>query len=706
MSPRWDYSTVGADRSNVYELEKTTSAKLPPFDRALRTRNYCIFGIGVCWAATTTCVALGIWAFTAAQNLPTGTDPLPGTGSHSGQPSVSIGVVGQALVKLAVNICIMLVTDCLGCIHTASVRWALWREGRLDFNSNPRMLTGTKTGWSTHYFTNIAMAFFLMLLFAASSQLFLQPRTANNNYNGFVVNGVAFLALAVGIAGQALIATVALRGSSRLIPTWSSNPLNTALTCIHEGLDHHPGRSLVPVDRRRDPSTPQQPARKQANALRAVPHLRWSIAALWLIFAITFIWAIIIIIISRYGHIHSETINIQFFGSFAGSASQNSPVVPFYHAWGGDTVSDGKIVAGSISALFITLALQIPFTLSLHAAELVMHVYVDEQIWRKASTLSGLTYMQTPIGNIVGFFGTWQTLFLFILNPVTHWLFGVAVFETKGTMYMSWEGLLYLAIPLALLAVVVTCVAVQKPRGPQPAAYGHLQTLVDLISLSMFKMIDRTFRAEAIRTAWAAAHAIGPKVYATDCKSGAFAMECLKGNTLSTEMASQSLPQILDLLRKIHMASAQHWMCIYNPITVVEEYLESAKGMTAMPLEDIQLVETVLDDVRREIGQIHSHPDLLVPCHNDFHSHNIIVEHDGNHRHMAIDFENADLGDPMWDLAYFTVNLELEREPLALASAYSTTMEERRRLSAHCLMAIAHCATWSAIQGAPWVKAP
>ncbi|KAL9088210.1 MAG: hypothetical protein Q9165_006337 [Trypethelium subeluteriae] len=481
MASRWDYSTIGPDRSNVYELEKTSSAKLPPFDRALRTRNYCVFGIGICWAAAATCTALGIWAFTAAQNLPTGTDPLPGTGSHSGQPSVSIGVVGQALVKLAANICIMLVTDCLGCIHTASVRWALWREGRLDFNSNPRMLTGTKTGWSTHYATNIAMAFFLMLLFAASSQLFLQPRTANNDYNGFVVNGVAFLALAVGIAGQALIATIALRGSARLIPTWSSNPLNTALTCIHEGLQHHPGRSLVPVDRRHDPTIPQQPARKQANALRAVPHLRWSIAALWLIFGLTFIWAIVIVIISRYGHIHSETINVQFFGSFAGSASQNSPVVPFYHAWGGDTVSDGKIVAGSISALFITLALQIPFTLSLHAAELVMHVYIDEQIWRKASVLPGLTYMQTPIGNIVGFFGTWQTLFLFILNPVTHWLFGIAVFETKGTMYMSWEGLLYLAIPLAVLAVLVTWLAVQKPGGPQPAAYGHLQTLADLV---------------------------------------------------------------------------------------------------------------------------------------------------------------------------------------------------------------------------------
>ncbi|KAL9088209.1 MAG: hypothetical protein Q9165_006336 [Trypethelium subeluteriae] len=211
-------------------------------------------------------------------------------------------------------------------------------------------------------------------------------------------------------------------------------------------------------------------------------------------------------------------------------------------------------------------------------------------------------------------------------------------------------------------------------------------------------------RAEATRTAWAAAHAVGPRVYATDDQSGAFAMECLKGNTLSADMASQSLHQILDLLHKIHKAPARPWMRVYSPITVVEEYLDAAKSMDSMPHEDIQLVETVLEDTRREIGQIHSYPDLLVPCHNDFHSHNIILGSDGNDQYMAIDFENTDLGDPMWDLAYLTVNLDLEREPLALADAYHTTTEERRRLNAYCLLAITHCATWSAIHGAPWVK--
>ncbi|KAI9700944.1 MAG: hypothetical protein M1820_006589 [Bogoriella megaspora] len=482
MSARWDYRTIGTREGGTYELEEKTTGRLPPFDRALRTRNYCIGGIGLCWAASFACIGLGIWTFTAANNLPSGSDPQPSDNNHEGQPSISLGVVGQALVKLAVNILIMLATDSLACVHIASIRWALWREGRLDFNSNPRLLTGTKTGWSTHYFTNIAMAFLLMLSFAASSQLFLQPRTADDNFDGFVLNGIAFLSLGVGIAGQALIASVALRGSSRFIPTWSSNPLNTTLACIHDGLEHRPGRSLLSIDKRNNPSAPTHPSRKQVNALQAVPHLRWSIAALWVIFILTFIWAIVIIIVTRYGHIRFESINVQFFGSFAGTASQNSPVVPFFTLWSNSSSSDATVVANSISALLISLALQIPFTLSLHAAELVVSVCHDEDVWRAASNRrTGVTYTQTVFGRIRAFFCTWQTLFLFLLNPITHWLFGIAVFESKGVMYMSWEGLLYLAIPLALLAVIVTWIGLIKPGGPQPAAYGHLQTLADVI---------------------------------------------------------------------------------------------------------------------------------------------------------------------------------------------------------------------------------
>ena len=73
-------------------------------------------------------------------------------------------------------------------------------------------------------------------------------------------------------------------------------------------------------------------------------------------------------------------------------------------------------------------------------------------------------------------------------------------------------------------------------------------------------------------------------------------------------------------------------------------------------------------------------------------------------RLLAIDFEDCDLGDPMWDLAYLTVNLEFEGTPLALADLYGADGDERRRPRAYVPLAMAHCATWAGVQAGLWVQ--
>ena len=76
----------------------------------------------------------------------------------------------------------------------------------------------------------------------------------------------------------------------------------------------------------------------------------------------------------------------------------------------------------------------------------------------------------------------------------------------------------------------------------------------------------------------------------------------------------------------------------------------------------------------------------------------------GEKKLLAIDFEDRDLGDPTWDLAYLTLNLELEGRPLALADLYGADGEERRRLQAYVPLALAHCATWAGVQAGLWVQ--
>ena len=222
-------------------------------------------------------------------------------------------------------------------------------------------------------------------------------------------------------------------------------------------------------------------------------------------------------------------------------------------------------------------------------------------------------------------------------------------------------------------------------------------------------------KPEALRTSWAAQHGFGPKVLAIDDVNGAFAMEYIDGGTLRTETALKHLKCVVGLLKRIHGAKAEDWMRRYDPLAVVKRYLEYLKkkkkegGGETSSIEDVRLIEAVLRKCEREIGGGSGH--ALVPCHNDFHTQNVMLRHhaagssgDGGGRLLAIDFEDCDLGDPMWDLAYLTVNLELEGTPLALADLYGAHGDERRRLRAYVPLAMAHCATWAGVQAGLWAR--
>ena len=204
---------------------------------------------------------------------------------------------------------------------------------------------------------------------------------------------------------------------------------------------------------------------------------------------------------------------------------------------------------------------------------------------------------------------------------------------------------------------------------------------------------------EALRTSWAHRHGLGPRMVTVDEESGGFAMECLEGSTLSSELALEHLLQLVSLLRNMHRAPSVRWMHLYDPVAVVAGYLEEVKGQRTMPPEDIQLVQTVL---QRTKAAVKGHPKT--PCHNDFHCQNIMLTQtpSGGSDLTAIDFENCGMGDPMWDVAYLTVNLGLQETPLALANLYGVNEFGCKRVQAYVFLAMCHCATWAATRGEAW----
>lgn len=204
---------------------------------------------------------------------------------------------------------------------------------------------------------------------------------------------------------------------------------------------------------------------------------------------------------------------------------------------------------------------------------------------------------------------------------------------------------------------------------------------------------------EGLRTSWAHRHGLGPRMVTIDEESGGFAMECLEGTPLSSELAKQHLLPLMTLLRNMHRAPSVRWMQKYDPVAVVTGYLDRVKSQNTMSPEDIKLVETIL---QRTKTAVKGHP--TAPCHNDFHCQNIMLTQasSGGSELTAIDFENCGIGDPMWDIAYLTVNLGLEQTPLVLADLYGVNDFGCARVRAYVLLAMAHCATRAATRGEPW----
>jgi hypothetical protein len=128
-----------------------------------------------------------------------------------------------------------------------------------------------------------------------------------------------------------------------------------------------------------------------------------------------------------------------------------------------------------------------PLTLGLHCSELIANVIRDERQWRCATSKKGLNTATNPVKTI---FTHPICFILFVAKPFLHWMFGysfmIIVNTYGGTMFPPIVGMLTaqiwnLCIALFTFACMFTVVALRRPRGPQPAAYGHLQTLANLV---------------------------------------------------------------------------------------------------------------------------------------------------------------------------------------------------------------------------------
>ncbi|KAF4627697.1 hypothetical protein G7Y89_g10458 [Cudoniella acicularis] len=472
--------------------------RLPGFDKGLTTRNICIAGLVASWI-------LGILGLIFAGFM-IKEGGLRGAGSVGNENPPIFTKFGFPLLA---NLGVALSTECMGYIHSVSLRWALWREDRLFFNSNLRLFTSTRRFSPHRWYINLLLFGFLVVSYSASAQIFplgvyasqkdIEGRRSIIYYFGgewgLAVNGIAVAGLAIGIIGQALISTWCVTTSKSKIPTWSSHPGNTALTCLHlssRKQPQYPANGTCPASAHFSGSNllESSPLADRSSQVKALQRTWPVLSYLWMLSSAAVAWAITVLVLT-FQHGHSTL--LAFFVNPLRGEVQTADVAFLL----------GPNSMPYFTSFFIASGLQVFFTVGLHSAELAVNTSRDGISRDKnpfigssiaAKTIKSKTAPLTKmLGSIQAAITSWHTVTLFVLKPVVYWLFGLSVALFAQNAYNDHDGppfhegamILMQSLPLfalsaacLLLASFITFLGRNRATGPQPAGSGHLQSII------------------------------------------------------------------------------------------------------------------------------------------------------------------------------------------------------------------------------------
>ncbi|GFF52872.1 hypothetical protein IFM51744_07957 [Aspergillus udagawae] len=484
------------------------------FDTASATRSGCIAAVSTGVILSLLCLISGVY--------------LLRTNQATLGASASISTSGREAMALGINIILALCTDGMMFVHSVSLRWALYREERLEFNTNIRLFTSSKRFGPNKWYINVVALTCLMLSYASSSVLLLSDQAValseNDDQFPLLINATALVALGLGLAGQAVIAVWCLVSSYKLIPTWSSNPLNTASAVMQNGdLAHHPGRCMLSVYQRQMPSQETYPMDRQGNIFQLQGMVRYILALLWSLALLAIAWPIAIATVSK--SIGNASAAGQGFeplcwrvelkwNKINWACSRNYVTLslsPYANDHNPNSATFSYGAEAVLCVLFVCL-IQASQTVALHCLELLVNLSRDEGIWRQAySETREAPGAQLATNPIRAALSSWENAVLFIAKAVLHWIIGQSLipsvtmeaskdiesfsstpvedlsthvedqFKHGFQFDMVYSRLIVYAILAVFVATFASYLALRRPRGCQPAALGHLQTLVDLI---------------------------------------------------------------------------------------------------------------------------------------------------------------------------------------------------------------------------------
>ncbi|OAX40119.1 hypothetical protein K503DRAFT_799067 [Rhizopogon vinicolor AM-OR11-026] len=461
----------------------TAEARTDFYDRSLTVRRYTLASVAFSVIFSISCIIAGA--------IIIATHGVNGAIQYQFNASLQLEMLALPVVlDLIVTLC----TGSAGLVHGISLRSALASESRLRFNTNLRLLTAAH-GWRNPngILLNGVMAVLLIISYTSASLVMLSPDlTLADNVNGvevylriICITGLPLLLLGITLLLQVLIALLGMQAVKIL--TWSCSPFDVTAALVHHAqLTPVPLRCMCNMSELDAGACPAKPSEIQPSAWQAHRSIRKVILSLWVLVLACAGWAALATLIwnttlrETESWIPSESWS--FFPNGSGVLSWE------FALSGGVTVRWWILV-------FVSLALvQGPLTLGLHCSELIANVIRDERYWRRANGRKGLRMATHPLKS---FFTDPLGLVLFVAKPALHWMFGLSYNVRSGLVNgggISLDGNIFqagismytvqiwnLCIALFIFASLFTLIALYRPRGPQPAAYGHLQTLANLV---------------------------------------------------------------------------------------------------------------------------------------------------------------------------------------------------------------------------------
>ena len=521
-------------------------------DRDLGTRNLCILGLIIGWCAGIASTAIGIYIVASGPievpsfllnraaivgtlafswtKMPDPKLPNPYLADHR---VFDMQEATMILIPLLLHITITLVLDCINSIHSTTLRWALWHEGRLRHNCNLRLFRSARRGGANRWPANVASGVGLALTYGGTTVMTFcvyivgsvevkdNRLVTDENFSGsrtaIDFNGWGLLGLGVGLLLQSVVATCSLFPND-LVGTWNSNPLATARACkyLYEaaGGQGAQGRdAFMPSRPAASPSgkvTTMQvqhtvhfrPYRIQErtqseylafhlpftnaesticsqpeftqpsmSASSMLPETRKIVRLLWVAFAAFGIWATVVGIVAyKKGTTTSEWVRDQ---------TGRSDFLSYWQAYGQIQVfytTNPYTHRREWIGLLIQCAVLSLLLANLHLAELLVKLSRDEAIWRKAATLG----TKPASWMLVEDARSWPCWAMFVYKFMVPWIFGYA-FSCSGAVFMNVLPFVTQAALLLVLALFAEYLIRVRPKGSQPATYGDIRALLALV---------------------------------------------------------------------------------------------------------------------------------------------------------------------------------------------------------------------------------